>query len=198
MQLDRSTTPIIYVIRSSNQIHTCIRRRRTQDDLGSCGWEIAIGCEILWQCKRLTFGLKAGSFRAESYGFFSALLFLQAYTEYYSITIETDTLHDFLCDSESLLKRIQRAITRSWVNPSHCLASDYDLLESGIVDIIATIGISFNYLHVKNHQDDDTDIHLLPWTAQMNIVHVDTLATDSAATQNHQKSSLSFQPTKPA
>ena len=70
-----------------------------------------------------------------NYGFFSALLFLQAYTDYYSITIETDTLHDFLCDSESLLKQIQQAITRSWVNPSHCLASDYDL-ESGIVDII--------------------------------------------------------------
>ena len=46
-----------------------------------------------------------------------------------------------------------------------------------LVDIITTIGISFNYLHVKSHQDDATDIHLLPWTAQMNV-HVDALATD--------------------
>ena len=108
----------------------------------------------------------------------SPLLFLQAYTEYYSITIETDTLHDFLlCESESLLKRIYGAITCSLVNPSHCIASDYHLEQSGILDIIAKIGISFNYLlHVKGHQDDDTDIHLLPWTAQMNV-QVETLAT---------------------
>ena len=105
-----------------------------------------------------------------------ALLFLKAYTEYYSITINTDTLHDFLCDSESLHKRIQRTITRSFTNPSHCLASDFDL-ESGIIDIISTLGISFNYLHVKSHQDDATDVHLLPWTAQMNV-HVDNLATE--------------------
>ena len=105
-----------------------------------------MNCEILlWQCKGPAFGLKPGSFRAGSYGLFSALLFLQSYTEYYYITIETDTLHDFLCNSKSLLKRIQRAITCSWANLSHCLASDYNL-ESGIVDIIATLGILFNYL----------------------------------------------------
>ena len=114
--------------------------------------------------------------RVLQYGFFSALLFLQAYTEYYSITIDTETLHNFLCDSKSPLKQIQRAVTRSWANPSHCLTSDYDL-ESGIVEIIATLGNSFNYLHVKSHQDDATDIHLLPWTAQMNV-HVNALTTD--------------------
>ena len=96
-----------------------------------------------------------------------------------SITLSPSTqthFTNFLCDSESLLKRIQRAITRSWANPSHCLASDYDR-ESGIVDIIATLGISCNYLHVKSHQDDAIDIHLLPWTAQKNV-HADTLATN--------------------
>ena len=40
---------------------------------------------------------------------------------------------------------------------------DYNL-ESGIVDIIATLGISIKYLHVKSHQDDATEIHLLAWT----------------------------------
>ena len=96
------------------------------------------------------------------------------------ITVDIDTLHDFFRDSESLLKRIQGAITRSWASPSHCLVSDYNL-ESGIVDIIATPGISFKYQHIKSHQDDATEIHLLPWTAQMNV-HPDTLATDSTTT----------------
>ena len=78
--------------------------------------------------------------------------------------------------SKSLLKPIQRAITPSWANPSQCLASDYNP-ESGIVGIIATLDISFKCLHVKSHQDNDTEIHLLPWTAQMNE-HANTLATD--------------------
>ena len=55
--------------------------RGARDGLESFGWEIAIGCEILWQCKGPAFGLKLGSFLAESYGFISALLFVQAYTE---------------------------------------------------------------------------------------------------------------------
>ena len=118
-----------------------------RDDLGSYEWEIAIDCEILWQCKVPTFGLQPGSSRAESYGFFSALLFLKANTEYYSITINIDTLHDFLCDSKSLLKPIQRTITRSSTNPSHCLASDYNL-ESGIVDIISALGIVHSTIYM--------------------------------------------------
>jgi hypothetical protein len=56
------------------------------------------------------------------------------------------------------------------------LASDFDL-ESGILDLIKTLHISFQYLHVKSHQDDSMEIHLLPWAAQMNE-HADSLATD--------------------
>ena len=147
-----------------------------RDDLGSFGWIIAIGHEVLWKCKGPTFGLRPGSFRAESYGLLSALLFLQAYLDYFATAIGQNTTHDFFCDSDSLLQRIQRALNRSWVNPSHCLASDYDL-ESGILDILASLSISFHFIWVKSHQDDDTEVHLLPWTTQMNI-HADSLATD--------------------
>ena len=197
MQLDRSPTTGISIMRSINQIYPRFRRRSTRQS-----WTISMeNCNWLRnpvaQCKGLTFGLKPGSFRAESYGYFSALLFLQAYTEYYSITIDIDIIHDFLYDSESLLNRIQRTITRSWVNTSHCLASNYNLLESGIVDILATIGISFNYLHVKSHQDDATDIHLLPWTAQMNA-HVDTLATDCLNNYSEPSKLVTFIPASKA
>jgi hypothetical protein len=37
-----------------------------RDDLGSFGWAISIGQEILWKWKGPTFGLRPGSFRAES------------------------------------------------------------------------------------------------------------------------------------
>jgi hypothetical protein len=139
-------------------------------------WHPTVDREILWQCKGPTFGMRPGSFRAESYGFISALLFLQAYTQYFNTITDQTVTHDFYCDSDSLLKRILRALHRSWVNPSHCLSSDFDL-ESGILDIIATLGISFQYLHIKSHQDDKTAVHLLPWAAQMNV-HADALATD--------------------
>ena len=135
MQLDRSPTTGISMIRSINQIYPRFRRRSTRRS-----WIISMeNCNRLRnpvaQCKGLTFGLKPGSFRAESYGFFSALLFLQAYTEYYSysIPLDTDTLHDFLCDSKSLLKPIQRTIlgqsvtlpclglrSREWYRRYHC------------------------------------------------------------------------------
>jgi hypothetical protein len=56
------------------------------------------------------------------------------------------------------------------------VASDFDL-ESGILDIIASLSISFKYSHVKSHQDDATEVHLPPLAAQMNV-HADDLATD--------------------
>jgi hypothetical protein len=167
-----------------------------RDDLGSFGWELAIGREILWQCKGPTFGLRPGSFRAESYGFISALLFLQAYIHYFNTIIDPTVPHDFLCDSDSLLKRIQRALNRSWVNPSQCLASDFDL-ESGILDIIATLSISFKYSHIKSHQDDATEVHLLPWAAQMNV-HADSLATEYLDNYSARSATVPFIPASQA
>jgi hypothetical protein len=164
------------LLSSGNLKFTLASDGGARDDLGSSGWEIAIADEILWQCKGPTFGARPGSFRAESYGFLSALLFLQAHSHYFDTAMDPNLTHDFYCDSESLLKRIQRALNRSWVNPSHCLSSDFDL-ESGILELINTLSISFQYLHVKSHQDDDTEIQLLPWAAQMNV-HADSLATD--------------------
>jgi hypothetical protein len=61
------------------------------------------------------------------------------------------------------------------VNPSQCLASDFDL-ESGIFNNIVSLSVSFQWLHVRSHQDDDTKVHLLPWEAQMNV-HANALAT---------------------
>jgi hypothetical protein len=150
-----------------------------RDELGSFGWVLAVGHEILWQCKGPTFGSRPGFFRVESYGFISVLLFIHAYCRYFDVHIDPNITHDFYWHSESLLKRISRALHRSWINPSQCLASDFDL-ESGILDLIKTLHISFQYLHVKSHQDDSMEIHLLPWAAQMNV-HADSLATDFLA-----------------
>jgi hypothetical protein len=45
------------------------------------------------------------------------------------------------------------------------------------MDIIKKLPIEITCIHVKSHQDDDTEIQLLPWEAQMNV-QADKLATD--------------------
>ena len=51
---------------------------------------------------------------AESYGFISALLFLQAYTQYSTTPIDPSTTHDFYCDSESLLNSQSLESATGW------------------------------------------------------------------------------------
>lgn len=135
--------------------------------------------KILWQYKGPASGICPCSFCNESYGFISAPLFLQqeGYTQYFSTnTINQNTTHNFYCDSESLLKHMRWALHRFKVNPSQCLSLDLDL-ESGIINIVATLRISFKYLHVKSYQNDARDDHLLPGAAQMNV-HANTLVIE--------------------
>jgi hypothetical protein len=138
--------------------------------------QLAIGRLILWTCMGPTFGLDPGSYRAESYGMLSALLFLELYFRFFHVQVSENVEHLFYCDNQGLVKRISFAMDRSWDNPNHCLASEYDL-ESGIVDILQRLPVKFACLHVKGHQDDDSPIEDLPWEAQMNC-HTDAYATD--------------------
>ena len=147
-----------------------------KDDLGSYGWELAIGREILWTCMGPTFGLEPGSYRAESYGMLSLMLFLDHYFRFFHVQVSENVDHLFYCDNQGLIKRIEFAMHRSWDNPNHCLSSEYDL-ESGIVDILHRLPVTFSFNHVKGHQDEDTPVEDLPWEAQMNC-HADTYATD--------------------
>jgi hypothetical protein len=130
-----------------------------REDLGSSGWEIAIRQEVLWQCKSPTYGLMPGSFRAESYGMLSALLFIDTYCKQYDLQLQQTNILKFYCDSSSLIKRIDFHRNQSWLNPSNCLASDYDL-ESAIIEMIDILPITIRFIHVKSHQDDDTAIHI--------------------------------------
>jgi hypothetical protein len=108
----------------------------------------------------------------------SALLFLDTYFKHYNTHLDANTTLTFYCDSSSLFKYIARAQNRSWINPTYCLASDFDL-ESGILELLLTLTlpITIKFIHVKVHQDKDTEVHLLPWAAQMNV-KADHLAMD--------------------
>jgi hypothetical protein len=54
------------------------------------------------------------------------------------------------CDSESPLQRIQCLLHCPWVNPSQCLASDFDLMR-GILDNVVSLSVPFQCLHDRNH-----------------------------------------------
>lgn len=122
-----------------------------REDLGSFGWNIAVRQETLWHCKGPTFGLLPGSFRAESYGMLSVLLFIDTYFKHYNTRLDTHTTLKFYCDNSSLLKRITRNQKWSWINPTTCLAPDFDL-ESGIIAILIDLPITLQFIHVKGHQ----------------------------------------------
>jgi hypothetical protein len=106
----------------------------------------------------------------------SAMLFIEHYYRYFQVPVHDTTKHVFYCDNQALLKRIAFALNRTWDNPNHCLASEYDL-ESGIIDILQRLPVTFTLEHVKGHQDEDTPVEDLPWEAQMNC-HADQLATE--------------------
>ena len=67
-------------------------------------------------------------------------------------------------------------MNRSWDNPSHCVASENDF-ESGIVDVLHRLPVSFSYNHVKGHQDEETAVEDMSWEAQMNCQHAGTNAS---------------------
>ncbi len=145
-------------------------------DLGSFGWELSIGKTILWTCMGPTFGVEPGSFRAESYGMLSAMLFLDHYLRFFHVDVSDNIEHLFFSDNKGLILRIGYSMDRSWSNPSHCLASEYDV-ESGIVDLLHTMPVKFALHHVLGHQDEKIPVENLPWEAQMNC-HADAYATD--------------------
>jgi hypothetical protein len=122
-----------------------------KDDLGSFGWELSIGRLVLWQGKGPTFGLDPGSFRAESYGMLSVLLFLEFYIQFFQVSVTESIEHLFYCDNKGLVNRISASQDRSWQNPNHCLASEADL-ESGIINIVERLPFAFAFHHVKGHQ----------------------------------------------
>jgi hypothetical protein len=109
---------------------------------------------------------------------------------HYNTNMNKTTTLKFYCDSSSLLKRVARAQNRSWLNPTACLAADFDL-ESGIMELINELPITIKFIHVKSHQDKDTEVQLLPWEAQMNVA-ADHLATDYLDSQANPSKIIPF------
>jgi hypothetical protein len=100
--------------------------------------------------------------------------------------------HLFCCNNQGLLDRVGFAMDLSWSDPNHCLSSEHDL-ESGIVDVLKRLPVTFSHNHVKGHQDVNAAVANLPWEAQM-ICHADACATNCLENWSEPSKIVSFVP----
>jgi hypothetical protein len=127
-----------------------------------------------------TEGALPGSFRAESYGCLAILRFVYNFHLYHHL----DPIlcrNSFYCDNKGLITRLDFAAAPLPPFPRNFLRSDMDL-EMQILDTIRLLGISFNYTHVKGHQDSTIKCPALTASltrqAELNI-ECDHLATSA-------------------
>jgi hypothetical protein len=120
---------------------------------GSYGALVANNTETYVSVVGTTEGLLPGSFRAESYGCLAILRLIFHLVTYHRLP-PTSFLHNFYCDNQGLVTRLQKAAGPLKRFPRHYLRSDIDV-EMQIVDTLRLLAISLTYIHVKGHQDDD-------------------------------------------
>ena len=91
----------------------------------SFGWTLRRLNTDLISCSGPVDGLSLTSFRAESYGFASFVLFLSIFHKLHPLPLSTLVVY---LDSESLIKRIQQHLSLSYTTPSHATSCDQDVL----------------------------------------------------------------------
>jgi len=113
----------------------------------------------------------AHSGRAEGFGLLAVLVFLDKYIKAANIQIPRNPKPiNLYCDNLGLIQKIQQWQNQQIPQPSQMIANDYNLLIK-IFHTTQHIPIPLNFQHVKGHQDQDpdTNIHELPYPAQLNI-----------------------------
>jgi hypothetical protein len=142
---------------------------------GSFGAVIATDKRILVECGGRAQGANPWSFRAEGYGILAVLRFV-FHLRYFYVTRNTDLRFRLYCDSESLLKRIEKSRTLRRMTPRRFLYSEVDV-EMQILDAIDALGTAVCFEHVEGHQDTKYPDRPLPWEAQLNQ-RCDEIVTD--------------------
>jgi hypothetical protein len=144
---------------------------------GSYGWVLQVGDLPIARGKGAAQGSDPHSFRAEGYGMSSGLLYLLQIHLRYGIERQRGVRDKLICNNQGLLTRIERATAWKYMTPNVTLSAEWDL-ESVIVDIYQELGITFEFTHVKSHQDDDGPVDALTLEAQLNV-QADALATEA-------------------
>jgi ribonuclease HI len=116
----------------------------------------------------------AESFRAEGFGIFAALRFLQELTSHFQIDKEKHTWRFYL-DNRAMIQRMESYEQNTRHSKWH-LRPDADITNQAS-EILAIFPASL--IHVKSHQDINTDFDKLSYPAQLNVM------ADLQATTHH-------------
>ncbi len=172
------------LVENNRLLHTLHHREQTlyivsdggcDKHRGSFGWVIADESRILWEGWGIAHGNPMSSYRAEGYGRLAAIRFLLHYATYLDITPPDDIRIETATDNKALLPQEAQWRAVSIPNPYRQLKPDIDILLL-LNDSWHQLNRNTNHAHVKGHQDDHQQQHLLPWKAQLNI-RADQLAT---------------------
>ena len=140
---------------------------------GTFGWILSDHSgHRLVECSGAIFGYPISSFRSESFGIWSILLFLQKLFEFFSIPLPTNHLQ-LVCDNKSLVNTIKKIQNQARpMFPNDTLASDWDIVNE---IIILCKNLEPSIAWIKGHQDDERPVEKLPLPAQLNC-EADALA----------------------
>jgi hypothetical protein len=122
-----------------------------------------------------TFGDDPRLFRAEVYGMAIALLYLRFLHRLIELSQNEGSINKIICDNKGLLIRIRKASHLTYTTPNVTLGAEWDV-ESVILTIYKELGIQFDFVHVKSHQDDETLVTRLSLDLRLNV-EADRLAT---------------------
>ena len=142
----------------------------------SFGWVIQLGNTRIARGKGPAYGDDPRSFRAEGYGMASALVYLSLLLQLTPAPCKRNTTNILICDNQGLLTRISEAVTWKYTTPNVTLRAEWDI-ESVILQMYKTIGLSFVFMHVKSHQDDAGPVAGLSLEARLNV-EADLLASE--------------------
>jgi hypothetical protein len=141
----------------------------------SFGWILQIGNTPIAKGNGPTYGNDPRSFRAEGYGMTSALLYLRLLQRLVEFSRYPTSVNKIICNNKGLLIRIGEASKWKYTTPNVTLRAEWDV-NSLILTIYKELGMQFDFVHVKSHQDDETPVASLSLESRLNV-EVDCLAT---------------------
>jgi hypothetical protein len=153
-----------------------------QDPLGSYGCLLASKSQILAENGGQASGANPRSFRAEGYGMLAILRLLYHLLQFHDIPNIRGPVK-IVCDSESLITRVETTLQSKICRPRRKLYSEADV-EAGIIDTLQSLALNVRFQHVHSHPEKHHPNAPLSWDETLNT-RCDTLATqylDAATT----------------
>ena len=134
------------------------------DLVGSFGSIISDGNNILATVQGHVPGLRPHSFCTEAYGVLSHLLLLLHQQIFYHLPSPYKLI--IYCDNNSLLSRLRQHMHMQYTTPQKFPSSEIDVILC-IQHTLKQLASSFEFCHVKGHQDNHTSLEKLPRPAQL-------------------------------